>query len=266
LDDLEFLLNKFKHRKIVLILTGGEVTTHPQFVEVLELAKRLGVNVTVDTNGVRTVRFYKEVAPLVPAWSITLHPSQHKLDLEKIKVLTEHSFVLVAVAMDPAHWDTAVEWYKQVSEIENLKVVPIELMSDWAGATCTISYTEEQKQFLIDNPYKLTITASRMQELLKTHLWLLEMDSIATYDDGTTSPVNPYDMVKNGSNVFTGWKCYAGNDSIMLNDDGTASWANCGIKQYSSFRDIEPDDLKQPLMCNQIRCTCGTDIRSTKEL
>lgn len=266
LDDLEVFLNKFKNRKIVLILTGGEVTTHPQFISVLELAKRLNINLTVDTNSVRTLRFYEEVSPLVPAWSITLHPSQHKLDLEKIKVLTSNAFVLVAVAMDPAYWDTAVDWYNQISKIENLKVVPIELISDWAGATCDIEYSDEQKEFLINNPGKLTLTTQRLNELVKTHYWLLEMDSLATYDNGTIMPVNPYDMVKNGTNVFTGWNCYAGNDSIMINDDGTASWANCGIKHYTNFLDIDPEELQNPLICNQAQCTCGTDIRSTKEL
>ena len=261
LDNLKIFLNKFKERKVTLILTGGEVTTHPQFVDVLKLAKELNIPVSVDTNCVRTKRFFEEVAPLVPAWCITLHPSEHVLDLEKIKVLTPHSFVLVAVAMDPDYWETSVDWYRQVCAIENVKAVPIKLEEH---TSAKLNYTDDQLQFLIDNPGKLTMTDQRYNELLNTHQFLLDMDSYSTFDDGTIEKTNPYDMFKEGTNKFFGWSCYAGNDSILLFPDGKVGWANCGIKTYDNYLDLDPEELKKPLKCTFISCTCGTDVRSTK--
>lgn len=264
LDELREFFQKFSDRKILLNLTGGEPTQHPQFKDVVFLAKSLGIRVASDTNSVRTVRFYKEVSSLVDAWNITLHPSQHTLDLEKIRVLTDSSFVVVYVMMDPAYWNTSVEWITQVSQLENIKVIPLHCISDWGGAACTINYTQAQTDFLVNTPNVMTITPSRFEELKQTHSWLLETDSKSTYDDGSIEITDPNMIVKINQNKFYGWQCSAGNETINIKSDYSASWANCGIKMYKHIREITPIEMKIPLTCNQSSCNCGADIRATK--
>ena len=264
LDNLETFFRKFSNRKVLLTLTGGECSTHPQFTDIISLAKRLGITVSVDSNSVRTVRFYDEVKEFVDCWNFTLHPSQHIFDLDKIKAVTNHSFVVVFVGMDPDHWEKSVDWYNRVCQLDNIKVMPIKLISDWAGATCDIIYTEEQEQFMAENGSKLTLTKERYSELEKTHQWLLESESYSTDENGVVSVLDPYRMIKENTNVFTGWSCNAGNDSISIYDDESADWANCGIKRYSNFLDIDPAELAKPLICTLPACTCGTDIRSAK--
>jgi hypothetical protein len=92
----------------------------------------------------------------------------------------------------------------------------------------------------------------------------LESESYSTDENGVVSVLDPYRMIKENTNVFTGWSCNAGNDSISIYDDESADWANCGIKRYNNFLDIDPVELKQPLICTLPACTCGTDIRSAK--
>lgn len=264
LDNLKKLFEKFSNRKIVLTLTGGECTTHPQFLEVLNLAKELKINVAVDTNGVRTKRFYEEHKTLVGNWNFTLHPSQHTLDLEKIKCLTDTSFVVVLISIDPDHWSTSMAWYQQVLELENVKVIPIRLISNWGGAECRINYSKEQEDFLLNNPPSLNFTEKRKQELLESHRWLMETDSIAYFNDGSNNILDPFLLIKEESNIFTGWKCSGGANAILLNPDGSVNWANCGIKKYKNYFNIDPDELRIPVTCTLNRCECGTDIRSTK--
>ena len=264
LNNLEIFFRRFSHRKILLTLTGGECTTHPQFIDIISLAKRLGITVSVDSNSVRTVRFYDEVKELVDCWNFTLHPSQHTLDLDKIRAVTNNSFVVVFVGMDPDHWEKSVDWYNKVCDLENIKVMPIKLMSDWGGAVCNVVYNDEHEQFMSLNRGKLTLTKDRYSELEKTHQWLLDCESYSTDTDGNVKVIDPYQMIKDNTNVFTGWSCNAGNDSISIFDDESADWANCGIKRYSNFLDIDPNELKIPLTCTMPACTCGTDIRSAK--
>lgn len=262
LDKLKEFFKKFSHRKIIVLITGGEASTHPQFKETLEMLKELNLPVQVDSNAVRTSRFFNEVCHLVDIWSFTLHPSQHKLDLEKIKPLTDRSFVLVNVAMDPDHWDKSVEWYKLAGQLNNVKSIPIRL--GHRGGEELTPYTKEQDQWFLDNQYAFNFTEERKNQILKENPWIIEAGSFATYDDGSVKIVDPYMLVKEKQNIFTGWTCYAGNDSVTIYPNGQAGWANCRIKTYDHFLDLTPEEMKNPLTCTMATCDCGTDIRSTK--
>lgn len=264
LDELDQLFAKFSNREIILTITGGECTTHPDFLHVLESARQAGVYTQIDTNSVRSVRFYQEAAALADVWNITLHPSQHQLDLEKITVLAMSSFVVVYVMMDPDYWDTAVNWWNQVCRIDNIKVIPLKVINNWSGAQFETTYTKEQNNWLLDTKSILNLTDQRKAELIKTHTWLMDADSMYTLDTGYQGNLNGYTLVKQGLNKFYGWSCSAGNENIVIHSTGGASWASCGIKQYKHFLDIEPAELAHPITCNRLECNCITDIRATK--
>ena len=265
LDELETFFRKFQDRELSINLTGGECTTHPQFKDILMLAKKLNIKTGVDTNSVRTARFYKEVGDLVDVWNVTLHPSQHILDLEKIQVITDNSLVIVYVMMDPDHWETAIDWIDLLKKnVDNVKIIPLRALSDWGGADCTVTYTQEQEQYMLDNPNIRNFTEKRTKELIETHSWLWGNDSIATYDNGDTGIVDPYMILKTDSADFYGWKCSAGNETMSIRYDGSAHWANCSIKSYKHFSEIDTKELAKPVICNSHRCSCGADIRSSK--
>ena len=266
LDSLKQFFNKFLNRERILIITGGECTMHPQFKDVVTLAKTLDIKVLVDTNSVRTARFYEEVAAMVDVWNVTLHPSQHQLDLEKIAVLTDSSFVVVYVMMDPDFWNIAVDWFDQLKQIQNIKIIPLRVISDWGGASCTVDYTQEELDFLSKNPFHHTFTKERENEIRQSHSWLESTDAVATYSTGETVNLDPYELLKQGTNKFTGWKCYAGNEALMINPDSSVTWANCGIKVYKNLDEVNPVELISPITCTRRSCDCGTDIRSTKAL
>ncbi len=266
LNELEEFLLRFSNRDKAIQITGGECTTHPQFKDVIETARRAGFNVSVDSNSVRTVRFYEEVKDLVDNWCITLHPSQHKLDLEKLKILAASSFLVVYVMMDPAHWETSVDWLNQVSQLKDLKVTPIRVMDNWAGANFTAKYTKEQLEFLSNASSKWLFTAEREAALRKTHMWLADTESFATHEDGTRSELAAFEIIRKRENNFYGWKCRAGYESICIFDNGFTTWGNCGIKQFDHYRNVFPKDLEEVMTCTFKECTCGTDIRATKSL
>lgn len=264
LKDLEEFLSRFKHRNGVLQITGGECTTHPQFKDVISVAKKVGFNTQVDSNSVRTLRFYNDVKDLVDNWCITLHPSQHTLDLEKLKLLAASSFLVVYVMMDPKHWETSIDWYNQVSQLEDLKVTPTRIMNNWAGATFEAEYTQEHLDVLSSLKSKWLFTKERETALRKTHMWLADTESLGTYDDGSKKELDVFSMIRKHENNFYGWSCSAGRESILIFDDGTAVWANCGAKRYEHFLEIYPEILDEPVKCKMLECTCATDVRCTK--
>lgn len=264
LQELETFLLRFTDRSRAIQLTGGECTTHPQFKDIIEVSKRAGYNVSVDSNSVRTLRFYDEVKHLVDNWCITLHPSQHILDLEKLKLLAAHSFLVVYVIMDPDYWDVSLDWLDKVSRLKDLKVTPIRIMDKWAGADFVAPYSDEQLEFLARAESKWLFTDERESTLRKTHMWLADTESFAEYEDGTTGDLDVFELIRRKQNNFLGWKCRAGYESICIYDTGRTTWANCGIKQFDHYRDVTPEDLVDEVKCTFIECTCGTDIRSTK--
>lgn len=266
LDELKEFFIRFKDRQLILTLTGGEVTTHLQFEEVIQLANSLNIKTLVDTNNVRTVRFYKEVGSLVDVWNITLHPSQHTLDLEKITCLTDNSFVVVYIMMDPDYWDTSIDWWDKCCQLTNIKVIPLKVVNNWAGAVFETTYTAEQQEWLLHTPSKLLLTTEREAELKVSHTWMMHTESNAMFADGSVEQLDGYMIIKQDLNRFYGWQCMAGDENILIYSNGSASWANCSIKTYDHFLEIDPAELKTPITCNRVTCDCVTDIRSTKAL
>lgn len=266
LKELETFLLRFKERNGAVQITGGECTTHPQFKDVIEVSRKVGFNVSVDSNSVRTLRFYDSVKHLVDNWCITLHPSQHKLDLDKLKLLSKHSFLVVYVMMDPAYWDTALDWFNQIKQMSDLKVTPIRVMDNWAGARFEAKYTNEQLEFLSSAKSNWLFTPEREAALRKEHMWLADTESTGFYNDGSSHTLDPFELIRKKKNSFFGWRCSAGRESICIYDDSTAIWANCGIKRFDHYLDIDPNELNIPVKCTLLECTCGTDIRGSKQI
>jgi len=264
LDELYEFLIRFKNKDRAIQITGGECTTHPQFKDVVSIGKRAGYNISVDSNSVRTIRFYKEVKDLVDNWCITLHPSQHTLDLKKLELLAANSFLVVYVMMDPDHWNESLEWFEKVSKLKDLKVTPIRIQDNWAGAKFVATYNKEQLKFLEDAESRWLFSHEREQDLRKTHAWLADTISTATLEDGSRINLDAFEIIRKKQNNFFGWKCLAGSVSLCIYDDGSTTWANCGIKTFDHFKNVYPKDLEEELVCRFIECSCGTDVRATK--
>lgn len=265
--DLDIYKNFFSQIKqpILLNLTGGEVTTHPQFIDILKMIKDLDIKIKVDSNNVRTPRFYKEVGNLVDVWCLTMHPSQHKFDLEKIKVLTDQSFVIVYIMMDPKHWDLAVSWFEQLKSLENIKIILIKPVSNWAGADYFTKWTPEQLEFL-NTPPRWQFTEQRHNELTVSHSWLKDTDTIAIHDDGSQSVLDPDQLMKNDDHNFYGWRCYSGKENLIIDALGNVRWSNCGMIDLGNITNINIDNLQESVICDKFRCDCGADIRADKHI
>ncbi len=264
LKDFEGFLDLFKDRKIVMTITGGEPTIHPQFLEIANLLKEKNVKTVVDSNLSRTLRFYQEAGPLIDNWCITLHPSQHQLDLEKIRELSRVSFVVVYVMMDPKHWDLATSWYNQLKEVKNIKLTVLKPVDNWAGASYQGEFTTEQQDFLNQVKQSLNFTKERMLEIQQQYSWLMDLGSTVTWDNNNVEPIDADSIMRQGLNRFKGWSCSAGKEVIVLDAVGQVSLATCGVTNLGHWSELNINDILEPVICPREFCNCGTDIKGSK--
>ena len=263
LIELKTFFEMFSDRNVVLTITGGEPTIHPQFLEIANLLKELNVKTIVDSNLSRSLRFYQDSAGLIDNWCITLHPSQHTLDIEKIKVLAEKSFTIVYVMMDPLHWNTAIQWWNTLKDIQNIKLIVLKPVDNWAGATYKGVFTKEQQHFLNTAVPIYTMSKERAEQLRKSD-WLFDLGSTVQYQDGSKDMLDADALMKQGLNKFKGWSCNAGNEVMVLSDSGNVSMATCGVANLGHWSTINIDNIKQPVICPKDYCQCGTDIKASK--
>jgi len=264
LKDFEKFLDLFKDRKIVMTITGGEPTVHPQFVEIARLLKTKGIKTVVDSNLSRSTRFYTEVADLIDNWCVTLHPYKHELDLEKIKTLAEKSFTVVYVMMDPKYWSKAMAWWKELRSVENIKLTILKPVDNWSGANYQGQFTEEEQMFLNSTTPIYTFTENKIKEVQQNYAWLSDLGSTVTWNDNSSQPLDADMIMKQGLNKFKGWDCYAGREVMVLDNQGNVSLATCGVANLGHWSTVNINDVLDPVVCPKEICHCGTDIKATK--
>jgi len=84
--------------------------------------------------------------------------------------------------------------------------------------------------------------------------------SYTRYDDGSFEPTNSNDVIVNGQNFFSGWRCSVG-DAVFINPQGQMSLASCGQAQdlghvLDDISSVGPREI----VCGKSHCACGTDI------
>lgn len=265
-DLLEFqkFLKMFSDRNIVITLTGGEPTIHPQFLEIAQLLRELNIKTIVDTNLSRSLRFYEEAGPLIDNWCVTLHPSEHVFDLAKITTLSQASFTVVYVMMDPLYWNKAHDWWNNLKLIENIKLTVLKPVDNWAGSTYRGIFTQEQQHFLNTTLPVYTFSNSRLETIKHQYTWLNDLGSTVYFDNGLKDMLDSDALMKQGLNKFKGWSCDAGNEVMVLSTTGDVSLATCGVANLGHWSNINIHDIKKSIICPKDFCHCGIDIKASK--
>lgn len=244
-------------KQLNLALGGGEPTLHPMFATIVEKMKPFG-EISVTTNGGRSMEWWASLPALPDVVTISLHHEFTKLDkINEISHFLVSSGVNLTynLSCDPASWNDAVGMYEGLDD--DLKCLVQPKVLNYIGSTRgTYPYTQEQRVWIKDIQRKFT----------RSPLVVKKVKALPTaiYDDGTARTLtNLAELTLNDDHIYTGWECYAGQETFNIHFDGMVYSSICKLVQICHLSDFKP--LSAPFICTARACTCPGDLLVSKK-
>jgi organic radical activating enzyme len=241
----------YSDKIITYRLLGGEPTLYPQFQELANVIHTNNSNVTVISNGSRTIRWWKENLNDIDGIFLSFHPEYEKIEhyLELVDIISSTKPTIITISMSPEKWDYCMEALNILNDLEKFEVHPKILMKNMRMDT--LDYTAEQKSFMAN--YRSKVKLDSTQILTRgSMIWELKD---RCYRE------SPAAMLINNRNIFTNWKCWAGLDSLAVDKKGEIYIGECRVG--GSLGHITDEHIKfptEPTICNAEKCWCLTDL------
>tara|TARA_S200000501_G_scaffold194778_1_gene183472 strand:+ start:1373 stop:2359 length:987 start_codon:yes stop_codon:yes gene_type:complete len=271
-DAVRTMREFYAGKQIRMSITGGEPFVHPHILDILELFPRYGVEeCSTITNGSLPLEKYQRALELIDNLIFSWHFEFLRVDhMKHVLSNLNRKQVKVHLMYLPGKLDetkSVVDWLRENKIKFNLR--RIRPMTN--------------KQGDIRQPYTSGMEATPMgyaqfggamgyynQDELD---WLASFDNkssaeqnceIFTKDESWFDNVNT--LTKNKWNTFKRWKCMAGIETLMIDNDGSIYRATC--KQGGLLGNIETGFELQddPVLCMKQWCNCAADLNTTKWL
>jgi hypothetical protein len=98
-------------------------------------------------------------------------------------------------------------------------------------------------------------------------------EAYSYFDDGTKQQFKTFDIMSNHMNNFYGWACNLVTDRLVVQADGEI-YGSCGQRTLfdtgklnifdDDFIDKFTKDIIKPVKCEQLICSCNSDVKLTK--
>lgn len=255
--------NQFPDKKILMELTGGEVTALKDFEAILEFLGEQKIQVAILSNGARPIKFWQDHAHLLSRVILSYHTEQANPDhfYEVVKTLANKVHVSINVLIKPDNFLETYQYAQKLAYLNpNLTVqlqrIGIYENNDWTEST--LEYSNKQKLILADQNFDRKQDAQVELAPItndRTHM-------VKTFSDGSTEKFESY---FNESPAFKGWECYAGLENFVIHFDGKIYRGVC--KAGGEIGNIFENKItfpKNPITCPYAECRCGFDILCTK--
>jgi len=253
-ETVKHFVENFKVDKTICYrLSGGEPTYWKHFLDLAKLVKKQGHYFSFVTNGSQRVKYYKEISNYTDGFMISYHPQY--ADVEHfIKIANEVDCpVAINLMLVPDKFDDMCTVARQLyNGSMNLTVIP-KIVVDKTSTdfvTNTVStYTQKQKDIIANWKYQRNLNFDNL------HRGDMILDNV-DYEG--------HEIILQGKNKFSGWKCWAGLDGVNIDMWGNLYRADC---QYGgALGNLERYKLpKEELVCGKTVCSCLSDIYIRKE-
>ena len=266
--------NKFvsQNKKIRLSITGGEPFVHPNIIEILRLIKIHQIHeISSITNGSLPLKKYEQafdcgLSHLIFSWHYEF--VRENQTLNTIKQLNQdlpgkiqiHLMFLPGYLEQTKKLIDIFKMEKIAFSIRRIRPLTNELGEVNLPGNSGYHFKGHQK---IDrgNYY-----SQQEEDFLKNTQPTAKPNCLLTFEDGSTELVNVNEITANKLNLFKGWTCFAGSESLMIDNDQKIYRATC--KQGGSIGYIDDLDvlnnLTDTIICNKYSCNCAADINITK--
>jgi len=263
---LDKVFKHFNNKPIFFELTGGEVTYYKEFEKLITYIKDNGHAVGLLSNGGRKMKWWQDNKEKIDHICLSYHSEQGKPDhfFEVVKLMNDHATVHVNIMMLGSNFEESYELGAKIADkIMGVSVSLQPLLENMDGEI--YDYTTEQKEIL-DNQ---TITYNENPEF-KEPEGKTRKDyrgrMIYRREDQSLELTSTTKLVLQKLNSWTGWKCYAGIENLVIDYVGNIRRGWCGEGGViGNIRDEELSLPIEPIICAKQYCNCGLDIMCTKE-
>ena len=269
-DAVRTMREFYADKQIRMSLTGGEPFVHPRILDILKLFPKYGVDeVSTITNGSLPLKKYQTaleyIDNLIFSWHFEFLRVDHmkhvlsNLNRKQVKVHLMYLPGQLEEIKGVVDWlnDNNVKFnVRRIRPMTNLQTgevnKPYSSGMKFAGIQyggAENYYSQEELDYL--KTFNKAGTAELNCELFtKEEQWL---DNVNT-------------LTKNKWNTFKRWKCMAGIETLMIDNDGSVYRATC--KQGGVLGNIETGFTleEDPVLCMKQWCNCAADLNTTKWL
>lgn len=291
IKNFNHMIKRYKEQlgktKIHLMMAGGEPTLWKDLsIFIREIKKENDIYLTLNTNGSRTLRWWKEYGHLIDNAHLSYHISQADPDhmIAVADTLFEYNKkVTVKVLMARDRWQEGldvIEYMKKNSKhkwfIMTGEVIEPEVMN-LAGIKVIdandIQLTTDQKKFLKNSlkriPSLLWLWKNR-KLVFGGQIRLYE--SLAYFENGKNLKAKSNTYINNNWNNFEGWSCDIGLDSVYIHWDGEIK-GSCMQTIYGldyAYNILDDDFVEKfnpefkPSICTKKNCYCSPETHISK--
>lgn len=255
-----------RYPRIHLTVSGGEPTLSPFLLELVKKFHTAGHTIGMNSNGVRTTRYYEELAPMLSYMCLSWHPSGNNDHfIEKALASSNGCMTKVRVMMDARYWNDCLLFIEQLKSIKELSWEPVRITKwyDNKESEESYAYTLEQESWFDTAPKQdARFLRSKYPLLSKnqlvSHAWL-DTGKKIKYIDATQ-------IINQQKNKFQGWTCAQGTESLVVRHTGKIDAANCNQnKNIGRIQDSKNIKWISSLVtCEMPSCDCSSDILLTK--
>jgi MoaA/NifB/PqqE/SkfB family radical SAM enzyme len=244
-------------KQLSLAIGGGEPTLHPMFPAIVEKMSPYG-EISVTTNGGRSVDWWATLPKLPDVVIISLHHEFTKLD--KINEIS-HFLVDAGVNLtfnlscDPGNWNNAVSMYEGLDDDLKRYVQP-KVLNYIGQDRGTYHYTNEQRAWITTIQRKF-IRNFKIKRIVK-------MIPSVVHDNGSITLLNNLsELTLKNDHIYTGWECFAGQETFNIHFDGVVYSSVCKQVKVCNLVDFKP--LTESFICQMEACACPSDLLASKK-
>ena len=168
------------------------------------------------------------------------------------------SRVHVNIMMSPEKFDYCYALATKVKDLGNISMALQPLIHDFGDKL--YDYTNSQRH-IFALQHELITKHIKYNKNFDFYRGAMKMVKA----DGAEQVSSAQRFISSNTNDWSGWKCYAGVEQIIVDMDGRCWRGWCKVGE--SFGHIDHANLKiptDPILCNKTMCHCNFDIMSTK--
>lgn len=247
-------------KNLYIEFSGGEVTYHPQIIEICQELSEMGVNVGIISNGSRTSAFWEKIVPFLKHVCLSYHTQtvKSKTFFENALLIQKSCALHVNIMMNSQYFDQCrMIGNKIANHSENISI-SFQPIYDRDGKYIEYAYHEIEELNTINQSIKIKWT----KDVYTYRGYLRRFDV-----QNRSERVSVTDVLVENSNHWMGWLCWSGVDHIVIDFDGDVYRAWCKQDRIGSLYEEESLVFPvQPTICRREICDCNLDILCRKEL